>query len=110
MPGNFLTSLSQIQCPHGGQAILQTANTKVQADGGFILLESDIHPVAGCPFTIGPKYSPCVRIEWSAGSQQYKIQGKPALVMSSIGKCLGAEGAAQGVALVAQTQQKGSGT
>lgn len=109
MPGNFLTTLSQIQCPHGGQAVLLTSNTQVRVDNGFVLLESDVHPIAGCPFTVGPKYSPCVRIQWSAGAARVKIQGTPALVVSSIGQCLGAEGAIQGVALVAQTQAKGSG-
>jgi hypothetical protein len=101
----YLTIASQIQCPHAGQLILTTANAKVSADGGFVLLESDQHVVAGCPFTIGPKYSPCVRVQWSAGSAMTSASAKP-LTDSSIGICYSPEGAPQGVAVVVQTQQK----
>jgi hypothetical protein len=59
---------------------------------------SDIHPVTGCPFMMGQKYSPCVRIEWSAGSQSLTISSTAALIQTSIGKCYSAEGAVQGVA------------
>jgi hypothetical protein len=111
MPGNNLTMNSQIQCPHAGQAVLFTSNTKVFADGALCLLESDIHPVAGCPFTLpGGKYSPCVRIEWSAGATKVSAAGQPVLVQSSIGKCMSPEGAPQGVAIIVNTQMKASST
>ncbi|MBW4671118.1 MAG: hypothetical protein KME60_27765 [Cyanomargarita calcarea GSE-NOS-MK-12-04C] len=108
MPGNHLTTSSQIMCPHGGQAILFTSNTQANAVSTPVLLESDIHPVAGCPFTVGPKYSPCVRIEWSAGSSKTSVNGTATLVQSSIGKCINAEGAPQGIAIVVNTQPKAS--
>jgi hypothetical protein len=97
---------STIICSHGGQAILLTANAKVTVDGAPALLESDIHPVVGCPFTIGPKYSPCIRIEWTAGAAKVTINETKVLVRSSIGKCINAEGAPQGVALIVNTQTK----
>ncbi len=106
MAGQVLTTASQIMCPHGGQALLFTANSRVTAAGAPALLETDVHVVAGCPFTLGPKYSPCVRIEWSAGGARTSINGTPVLVQSSIGKCLSAENAIQGVALVVNTQLK----
>ncbi len=109
MPGHVLNMNSSIMCPHGGQVICITTNTKVFADGSQALLESDIHPVAGCPFTIGLKYSPCVRVEWEAGTGKVKIDNTPVLVRSSIGKCINAEGAIQGVAVIAATQMKVSG-
>jgi|SRR5262245_4778526 len=108
MPGTILTTTSTVTCMHGGQAILLTANTKVMVDGAPALLETDIHPVAGCPFTIGPKYSPCVRIEWTAGAAKVTINGTKVLVRSSIGKCISAEGAPQGIALIMNTEMKGS--
>jgi hypothetical protein len=108
MPGNQLTTASKIQCLHGGQVILATKNSKVSAAHAPVLLVSDIHPVVGCPFTIGLKYSPCVRIEWSMGSQQVTIDNTATLVKSSIGKCINAEGAIQGVAIIANTQTKAS--
>ncbi len=106
MPGTILTTSSTITCTHGGQAILLTANTKTTVDGTPALLESDIHPVVGCPFTIGPKYSPCIRIEWAAGAAKVQINGTNVLVRSSIGKCINAEGAPQGLALIMNTQMK----
>jgi len=96
-------------CPHGGQATLFTSNTSVFADGAPVLQASAIHPGAGCPFTVGPKYSPCVRIEWSAGANKTAISGTPVLVRTSVGRCLNAEGAVQGVAVIVNTQIKASG-
>ena len=107
---NFLTTASTIQCPHGGSAILTTTDTSLFADGTPVLLESDISAVVGCPFTLpGPKPSPCVKIEWSVGTTQLSVNGKAALIISSIGKCYSPENALQGVAIVSNTQQKGSG-
>jgi hypothetical protein len=107
MPGNLLTASSTITCPHGGTAILITSNLRVSAGGSPVLLETDIHAVAGCPFTIGTKYSPCIRIEWSAGAARVKTT-QPVLVQSSIGKCISAEGAIQGTAIIINTQIKAS--
>lgn len=91
---------------HGGMAILSTSNTKLLVDNMPALLESDIHPVVGCPFTVGTKYSPCIRIEWSGGAALLKSIGTIVLVGSSIGKCLNAEGAIQGIAIIRATQMK----
>lgn len=98
--------MSQVKCTHGGTAILITSNTKVMADNAFALLESDVHPVVGCPFTVGTKYSPCVRIEWTAGASKMKSNGIKVLIRSSVGKCINAESAPQGVAIIATTQMK----
>ncbi len=106
MPGNILTTSSQVKCTHGGTASLTTSNTKMKVDNSPALLESDIHPVAGCPFMMGTKPSPCIRIEWTAGATLCKAGGTKVLVKSSVGKCISAEGAVQGLAIIAQTQMK----
>jgi len=110
MPGNILTTGSTVLCTHGGSAILTTANTKATSDNMPALLETDVHMVAGCPFQIpfgpGTKPSPCIRIEWSAGTTQLQVNGVGVLVQSSIGKCYSAEGAVQGVATIVNTQMK----
>ena len=110
MPGYVLTISSSVMCMHGGSAILTTSNTKVMADNVPALLESDVHSVAGCPFQIpapsGTKPSPCIRIEWSGGSQQMQVNGVGVLMQSSIGKCYSPEGAMQGIAIIASTQVK----
>ena len=93
-------------CPHGGQATLLTSNTRGFAESAPALLESDIHPIVGCPFTIGLKYSPCIRIEWSAGASKVTVNDIAVLVRTSIGKCINPEGAPQGVAIIVNTQIK----
>lgn len=108
MAGYCLTTASTIMCPHGGQATLMTSNTHASALGTKILLESDVHTVAGCPFMVGQKYSPCVRIEWSCGAGKASVNGTAILVKSSIGECLNGEGATQGVATIVNTQLKAS--
>ena len=109
MPGALLTTQSQIMCPHGGQAILVSTNSRVQATAP-VLLETDAHMVAGCPFTLGLKYSPCVRIEWSAGATKATIDGVAPLLQSSMGKCFSPESAPQGVAIVVATQSRVTAT
>ncbi len=103
---NYLTTDSQIQCPHGGQLTLTTANSSIYADGALVLLDSDQHTVSGCAFTIGPNPSPCVLVQWAAGSSMTSAQSGSPLTQSSVGKCLSPASAPQGVALVVQTQQK----
>ena len=106
MPGKLLTTGSTVQCPHGGQALLLTSQTAVIGRGGPVLVASDVHVVMGCPFTIGPKYSPCVRIEWKAPATTASVGPQKPLVETSIGICYGAEGAPQGVAIVVANQQE----
>jgi hypothetical protein len=109
MPGRVLTVSSAIMCPHGGQARpLTTTNARAIGPDGPILLESDVHPVVGCPFTVGTKYSPCVRIEWSAGTSAVTSGGTSLLVETSTGRCIGIEGTTQGIAIVVATQYKDS--
>jgi len=106
MSGNILTTANVITCPHGGQATLTTSNSHTSA-GAQALLETDVHTVSGCVFTLpGPKSSPCVRIEWSAGASRVTVNGTAVLVESSVGKCFSAEGATQGMAIVVNTQMK----
>ena len=110
MPGNVLTISSTVQCPHGGSAILTTANTKLMVDCVPALLESDVHSVAGCPFQspvgVGTKPSPCIRIEWSGGAVQMQVNGVGVLIQSSVGLCYSPEGAPQGPAIIVNTQMK----
>lgn len=110
MAGKYLTVQSMIQCPHGGKVNLNTKNTKVDADGTKVLLESDVHTVTGCPFTLpGPKPSPCVKVEWKAGTTKATVDGEKILMTSSVGLCKSGEGSPQGTAIISNTQQKAEG-
>ena len=107
MPGGVLTTASTVLCPHGGTAILTTANTRLTVGGMPALLQSDVHSVAGCPFQIpvgaGTKPSPCIRIEWQTGTTKVT---PGVLVQSSVGVCYSPEGAPQGTAIVANASPK----
>ena len=108
MPGKLLTVAATVQCPHGGSATLTTANGRVLGPDGAVLVQSDIHTVAGCSFTIGNVPSPCLRIEWQAPAVKSTFSGVAPLVESSVGLCYAASGAPQGTAMVTASQQKGS--
>src|SRR5262245_27053280 len=101
----ILTTTSTLFCPHGGSVILLTSNMDMTILGAPALLLTDIHPVAGCPFTIGPNYSPCLTVRWLVGATQTNVRGVPVLLQSSVGICYSAAQAPQGPAIVAQVQQ-----
>lgn len=110
MAGKLLTELATIQCPHGGIATVTSGNQKVSADGAKVLLESDVHQVAGCSFTLpGPKPSPCLTIEWQAGTVKSNADGTKMLTETSVGLCKSGEGLVQGTAMISYTQQKVEG-
>jgi hypothetical protein len=104
----YLTTQSTVQCAHGGAVTLFTANTKVLAGGAPVLLDSDQHIVAGCPFSQGSNYSPCVRVQWSAGATKSSAGDKP-LLTTSVGIGYSAAGAPQGPVVVGDTQQSVEG-
>jgi hypothetical protein len=105
MPKN-LTTASSIMCPHGGQAILVTSNTQSSAGHMPMLLQSDQHMIAGCPFAVGPVYTPCMTIQWQAPAVQVTVNDVGVLTQSSVGLCLNAAGAPQGTAIVVNTQMQ----
>ncbi len=100
----LLTIGSTVMCPHGGRAVLSTANTQATVRGQAVLLQTDRHTIAGCPFFIGTVASPCISIQWMTGATQAKVNQTPVLLQTSVGLCLSAAQAPQGVALIVQTQ------
>lgn len=98
MSGLVLTVASTVTCMHGGMAQLTTANTTVKVQSSAALIVSDVHQIVGCPFMIGQKYSPCVKIEWAQGSTTLKAGGAAVLIATSVGKCYSAESSPQGTA------------
>jgi hypothetical protein len=104
----ILTIASTVMCPHGGIAQLVTSNTEALVDGAPMLLQTDVHPIIGCPFTPALS-SPCVSIRWVTAATHTALHGVPVLLQSSVGLCLNAAQLPQGIALVVQTQQKAKG-
>lgn len=98
-----------IMCPHGGRATVVPTNTRVKVGGGYALLPTDTYVIAGCPFTVGPKYQPCVSIQWTAPATRVKVNGTPVLMESSVGLCKSAEQIVQGTAMVQGVQRQVQG-
>lgn len=105
----ILTTASTVMCPHGGVAQLVTTNTEALVDGAPVLLQTDVHPIVGCPFT-PVAYSPCLTIRWVTGATQTSLRNVPVLLQTSVGLCLNAAQVPQGPAIVVQVQQKAKGT
>ena len=111
MSAPILTTQSTVTCTHGGTVSLSTSNSVALIDESPALLETDVHTVSGCPFTLpGPVSSPCMTVRWSAGATQAKVNGTPVLLQTSVGTCYSAAQAPQGKAIVAQAQQRAKAT
>lgn len=105
-----LTTASSVTCPHGGTVTLTTANTVVQVDGAYALLQSDVHSVVGCPFTLpNGTPQPCMTVQWTSGATQNKVNQVAVLLQTSSGLCFSATGIPQGAPIVTQAQAKGTG-
>ena len=104
----ILTTTSTVMCPHGGMAQLFTTNTDALVDGAPVLLQTDVHPIVGCPFT-PVAYSPCVLIRWITAATQTSLRNVPVLLQTSVGLCLNGAQVPQGMAIVVQVQQKAKG-
>lgn len=104
----ILTTASTVLCPHGGQALLATTNTDMLVDGAPCLLQTDVHPIVGCPFApVTPL--PCLTLRWATAALRTTARGVPVVLQDSVGLCLNAFQAPQGPALVVQVQQKAKG-
>jgi len=109
MAAPFLTTTSSLSCPHGGTITASTSNTKVKADGQFVLRSSDQFTVGGCPFMRGTVPNPCVRVRWDVHAEHHTSDREPSLTSDSVGLCLDTSGATQGTAVITGTQRRGAG-
>jgi len=108
MAALFLTTTSTLNCPHGGTITAGTSNSKVKADGQFVLRSSDQFTVGGCPFMRGTVPNPCVRVRWDVHAEHHQSDREWSLTRDSVGLCLDASGATQGTAVIGGTQQHGA--
>lgn len=109
MSGNLLHVNATVMCPHGGQATLLPARTRVLVSGQPVATLADVHTIAGCAFTISGKPQPCVTIKWVTPSARITLNGQPAILQGSVGLCQSAEQAPQGPPSVVVVQQRASG-
>jgi hypothetical protein len=109
MAAAFLTTTSSLQCPHGGTVTAATTNTKVKADGQFVLRSTDTFVVAGCSYMRGNTPNPCVRVQWDVHAERHDSDRAPSLTRDSVGQCLDGSGGTQGTVVIASTQTRGAG-
>jgi len=106
--GDYLTASSALTCPHGGTVTPVPANTAITLSGDPIVVASDTFPIVGCTFLPGAPH-PCIRVKWVATALRGAADGAQALTKDSVGLCLAADDAVQGVVLILETQPKVSG-
>jgi hypothetical protein len=109
MASSFLTTTSDLTCPHGATVTASTSNTRVRANGNPIVRSTDTFTIAGCPHKIGPTPHPCVRVKWDVHAERHRSQGDPSLTLDSVGYCLAADGGAQGTVVIVSTQSRAAG-
>lgn len=107
--GNYLTTSSTLQCPHGGMVSAIAANTKVSLGGSPIVLSSDTFTVGGCAFNVAGAPHPCLQVQWIVTALMATADGSQPLTTDSVGLCKAADGAPQGPVMIASTQPKVSG-
>jgi hypothetical protein len=108
MPG-LLTTSSVMMCPHGGKVQAITTNTRTRAGGDLALRQSDTFVIAGCPFSIGPVFHPCVQVQWVQPAARSQAVSDFTLTEASVGLCVAADQAVQGTVLIMLTQPQVSG-
>ena len=110
MTAHFLTVTSTLQCPHGGTVTGSTRNTRVKADGEFVLRSTDQFSIGDCEHTIASVPHPCVRVRWDVHAERHRAHGDPSLTEDSVGYCLAGDGGMQGTVVVSSTQIRGAAT
>jgi len=98
-----------MMCPHGGIVQSMTANARVSAASDFVLRQSDTFLIAGCPFLIGLVPHPCVQVQWVVAAAQSQTQSDFNLNEASVGLCVAADLAVQGMVLISSTQPRVAG-
>ena len=106
MPGPVYHVGAVAICQHGGQVQTISSNTRVLVSGMPVATIADQSLVAGCAFTVGPKPSPCVRVQWLVPATRVLVNGQPVLLQPSAGLCLSPEQAPQGAPIIASTQPR----
>ena len=106
MPGPLYHVGAAAICPHGGQVMTVSSNTRVLVGGQPVATLSDTSTVAGCTFStpVGPH--PCVRIQWLVAATRVFVNGQPALLQTSTGLALAADQAPQGPPTIVTTQPR----
>lgn len=103
---NLLTISSMMMCPHGGTVNAISSNAKAKAAGSYLLRSSDTFTIAGCALNIAGAPHPCVRVQWVQPALKSRAISNPTLTTESVGLCVAADQAVQGIVLINTAQPK----
>ncbi|MDD1682434.1 MAG: peptidoglycan-binding protein [Methanoregula sp.] len=104
--GNLIFHVGgQAVCPHGGQVVMTTQNSRVMVNGQPAVTIGDSGTIAGCPDPSGP----CVSVQWIRPAVRVLANGQPVILQSSGGICKDASGNPRGSVTIVQIQQRVSG-
>lgn len=104
----LLNTASVLMCPHGGTVSAETTNSNVKVGGAFAVLATDTFLITGCTFNPGAAH-PCVTIQWVQPAARSEVSKNPTLTEQSVGLCVAADVAVQGVVQVLSTQPQVKG-
>jgi hypothetical protein len=101
VPGHLLDANTSMTCPHGGQVTAKPRRGRVTVrEQSLFVLDDFLVPepaVSGCSFQVSGAPSPCLRIQWQSAARRLELDGSPVLLSSSVGICISAAQAPQGV-------------
>jgi hypothetical protein len=106
----LLTSTTVMLCPHLGVVQALSGNKRVCAAGDFVLRGTDSFTIVGCILTTpaGTPH-PCVTITWSSAASRSNVVGDAPLTEGSVGQCIAADQAVQGIIAISGAQPRVSG-
>jgi len=106
--GDYLPAQSTLMCPHGGTVSPIPADPSISLGGSAIVLSTDTFPIAGCTFNVVVPH-PCVLVQWIVTAEHGAANGAQCLTTDSVGLCVAADGAVQGIVIIQATQTQVSG-
>ena len=107
--GFLLDAGATITCPHAGTASVTPRVTKVSLGGQPPLVEDDVVTITGCSFNVSGAPSPCLQVQWLFASFRVTAESSAVLLDTSIGICVNAASAPQGLAQVSGFQTRVQG-
>ena len=110
MPGLLLHTGAVVQCTHAAPATTPPSQPRVLVSGQPVATVANVFLVAGCPFFIALKPSPCVQVKWTLPAARVLVNGQPALLGPApgpgAGLCLSPEQAPQGPPIIGTIQTR----
>jgi len=101
--------LATAMCPHGGQVVTISSNTRVMVNGMPAATMTDTFTVAGCVFNISGAPHPCVLVQFLVPASRVTVMGQPVILQTSPSLSKAADQAPQGPAVMVTVQPRVQG-